>query len=228
MKDQGYYRHPTLHGSTVVFACEDDLWAVAAAGGVARRLTASPGTVTFPRFSPDGKRLAYTGTGEGPPEVYVMDAGGGAGRRLTWLGATTRTAGWTRDGKSILFQSNAARPFARDQHLHTVPAAGGPHQRLPLGMAHEVAFEPSSKGVVLGRNSGDPARWKRYRGGTAGTLWIDRKGDGRFAPLRPAEGNLASPMWIGGRIWFLSDHEGHGNLYSVSYTHLTLPTNSRV
>ena len=172
--------------------------------------------MTFPRFSPDGARLAYTATGEGPTEVYVMDAGGGAGRRLTWLGANTRTVGWTRDGSGILFQSNAARPFARDQQLHAVPATGGPTERLPWGIAHEIGFEPGGPGVVLGRNSADPARWKRYRGGTAGTLWIDRKGDGSFAPLAPVNGNIASPMWIAGRIWFLSDHEGHGNLYSCT------------
>ena len=217
MSTRGYYRHPTIHRDTVVFVCEDDLWAVAAGGGSARRLTASPGVVTFPRFSPDGARLAYTGTAEGPTEVYVMDAGGGAGRRLTWLGANTRTVGWTPDGSGILFQSNAARPFARDQHLHSVPATGGPTDASAVGDgARDRVRARRAAASSLGRNSADPARWKRYRGGTAGTLWIDRKGDGRFAPLAPASGNIASPMWIAGRIWFLSDHEGHGNLYSCT------------
>jgi len=214
----GYHRHPTIHGDVVVFVCEDDLWAVAAGGGVARRLTASPGSVGFPRFSPDGSLLAYTGTDEGPSEIYVMDASGGAGRRLTWLGAASRTVGWRPDGERVLLQSNAARPFARDHHLHAVPAAGGPSERLPWGTAHEITFEPGGPGVVIGRNSGDLARWKRYRGGTAGTLWIDRRGDGKFVRLAPFAGNVASPMWIGSRIWFLSDHEGHGNLYSSTPT----------
>jgi tricorn protease len=212
----GYYRHPTLHGDTVAFVCEDDLWAVSASGGVARRLTGSPGSVSFPRFSPDGSQLAYTATDEGPSEVFVMASSGGSGRRLTWLGAGTRTVGWTPDGTRVLLQSNAGRPFARDYHLHAVPAAGGPTERLPWGTAHEIAFEPGGPGVLLGRNSGDLARWKRYRGGTAGALWIDRRGDGRFARLAPFDGNVASPMWIGARIWFLSDHEGHGNLYSCT------------
>jgi tricorn protease len=77
-----------------------------------------------------------------------------------------------------------------------------------------VAFGPSG-GVLLGRNTADPARWKRYRGGTAGDLWVDRKGDGNFRRLLALPGNLASPMWLGDRVWFLSDHEGIGNLYST-------------
>ena len=96
-----------------------------------------------------------------------MDAGGGAGRRLTWLGANTRTVGWTRDGSGILFQSNAARPFARDQHLHAVPAAGGPTERLPWGTAHEIAFEPERARrrprPQLGRSGALEALSRRHR-----------------------------------------------------------------
>ena len=104
-------------------------------------------------------------------------------------------------------------------HAYAVAPEGGPVERLPYGPAREVAFGPASKGgktpVVLGRNTADPARWKRYRGGTAGDLWIDRRGNGDFRRLLRLPGNPASPMWIGDRIWFLSDHEGIGNLYST-------------
>ncbi|MCZ6598219.1 MAG: PDZ domain-containing protein [Planctomycetota bacterium] len=214
----GYSRHPTLHGDVIVFVCEDDLWEVEADGGVARRLTAQPGSVSFPRLSPDGKSIAFTGRDDGPTEVYVMPAGGGPPRRLTWMGSNVRTVGWSRDGLAVLFQSNTAQAFRSAHHLHEVPARGGRTSRLPWGPAREVAWQPDGPGVVLALNSGDPARWKRYRGGTAGTLWVDRDGGGDFATLIRLEGNLAGPMWIGDRIYFLSDHEGHGNLYSCRPT----------
>jgi tricorn protease len=215
----GYYRYPTLHNDTAVFVCEDDLWTVPAGGGLARRLTANLGEVSFPSLSPDGQWLAFVGREEGAAEVYVMPALGGPARRLTWQGASRLwTAGWTADGR-ILYASNAGQPFIALLHLHTVGLDGSPPQRLNRGPARAIAFGPGGASVI-GRNTADPARWKRYRGGTAGQLWIDREGDGQFRPLLTLQGNLASPMWLGaeadspGRIYFLSDHEGVGNLYS--------------
>src|SRR5262245_27129947 len=225
-ESSGYYRHPTIHGEKIVFVSEDDLWAVAASGGVARRITANPGICSFPVFSPDGSRIAFTGRDDGPAEAYVMDGEGGDPRRLSWLGAITQTAAWTRDGCEVIVASDAAQPFRGYAHLHAIRAdgTGGPRP-LGVGPARAISFEPpprggsgAAKGVVIGRNSGDPARWKRYRGGTAGTIWIDRAGDGRFVPLVSLKGNLATPMWLEGRVYFLSDHEGHGNLYSCTPT----------
>jgi len=216
--EAGYYRHPTIHGDRVLFVCEDDLWSVPVDGGIARRLTASPGRITFPVLSPDGTQVAFTGQDDGPNEVYVMDAEGGTPRRLTWLGSLTQTVGWRPDGKAVLLASDWRQFRMGFVHLHAVPSAGGQPRALHHGPARAISYEPGGKGVVIGRNSGDPARWKRYRGGTAGTLWIDRHGDGGFKPLVHLDGNLANPMWIGSRVYFLSDHEGYGNLYSCTPT----------
>jgi len=212
----GYYRHPTVHGDTIVFVSEDDLWAVGLQGGDAHRLTASPGTITFPRFSPDGSKVAFTAKDEGHPEAYMVDADGGSLQRLTWMGSLTQVVGWTGDGSRVIVASDFQRPFTGQMHLHTTD--GHRTEPMDFGVARAIAFEPNGAGVVLGRNTYDPARWKRYRGGFAGTLWVDRKGDGEFARLVDLEGNLASPMWIGRRIYFISDHEGVGNLYSVTPT----------
>ena len=214
----GYYLHPTIHGDEIVFGCETDLWSVSAAGGVARRLTTAPGTAAFPVLSPDGVRIAYASRDDGPQEVYVMDAAGGPSTRITHLGGMmTQPVGWTADGGAVVFRSNAQRPFGGQMFLHQIKPGGHP-QELPFGPARALAREPGGPGVVLGINSGDPARWKRYRGGTAGRIWIDRTGKGDFGPLVELDGNLAAPMWIGKRIWFLADHEGHGNLYSCTPT----------
>jgi tricorn protease len=209
----GYYRFPTIHADRVVFAAEDDLWTVPAAGGLARRLTSGVGEATRPWLSPDGEWLAFTSSEEGPPEIFVMPAEGGASQRLTYLGGgSTLVAGWTADG-CILFTSNAHHWYLRYHQVYSIDRLGQDLRLLDVGLAHAISADPAG-GVVLARNPADPARWKRYRGGTAGQLWIDPDGSGEYRPLIRTGGNLASPQWVGGRIYFISDHEGVGNLYS--------------
>ena len=213
----GYYRFPTIHGDRVVFVCEDDLWSVPVGGGVAVRLTANLGEVRTPALSPDGSQIAFIGREEGNAEVYVMPSCGGNAKRLTFLGANTTISGWSQDGQSIIFASNANQPFMRLVQLYSVSSEGGLPQPLPYGMAHSVSFGPDGT-AVLGRNIAEPAYWKRYRGGRTGVLWVDATGSGQFTKLLDIQGNLASPMWIGDRIYFISDHEGVGNLYSCTPT----------
>jgi len=216
MRQVGYYRQATIARDAIVFVCEDDLWSVPREGGVARRLTASTGEITTPRLSPDGATLAFIGRDEGHPEVYTMPALGGESRRLTFLGSDACSlASWTPDGSAILFCSDAAAPFARETHAFRISASGGVPHPLRLGHARSIAQHPDGR-FVIGRNNDDPARWKRYRGGTAGDLWVDREGNGVFSRLVTLAGNLVWPMWVGERIFFLSDHEGVGNLYSVA------------
>ncbi len=214
MKPHGYYRFPAIHNDTVVFVSEDDLWTVSVHGGVARRLTSGLGSASYPALSPDGNWLAFSGRDEGPTEVYVMPAEGGPSRRLTFLGANSLVIGWR--GDQILFSSDAAQPF-RPPQAWTVSRDGGAPHRLPFGPAVYVSFTPNG-GCVIGRNAPDPARWKRYRGGTAGDLWIDPTGAGNFRRLITLKGNLSRPLWIGSRIYFLSDHEAVGNIYSCTPT----------
>lgn len=197
------------------------MWMLPADGGRAWRLTAGVGEVSTPRFSPDGSSLAFVGREEGPAEVYVMPSGGGVATRLTYQGALCKVSGWTPDGRSIIYASNAGRPFRREEWLHVISAQGGMPRRLPMGPASTVSYGPSRGGVedvtgpaVLGRNTAEPARWKRYRGGTIGQLWVDADGSGTYRRLSSLGGNLASPCWVGTRIFFLADHEGVGNVYS--------------
>jgi tricorn protease len=215
MSQIGYYRYATIAADTIVFVCEDDLWSVPRSGGVARRLTAGSAETTTPHLSPDGGTLAFVGREEGHPEVYAMPAAGGPAKRLTYLGGDICTvAGWTPDGASILFCSDAASPFAKESRAYRIAAGGGTPEALSLGHARSLSVHADGR-YVIGRNNDDPARWKRYRGGTAGDLWVDRDGSGVFSRLVSLTGNPVWPMWVGERVYFLSDHEGIGNLYSV-------------
>lgn len=207
---QGYYRFPNIHDEKLIFVCEDDIWLTDLNGEMPKRLTANLGEVTTPYFSPDGKWIAFIGREEGNPEVYIMPSSGGKERRLTYLGSTACfVAGWY-NGK-IIFATNYAQPFKRITELWEIDVDGNNLKKLPYGYARNVSF--GKNGVVVGRNTADPATWKRYKGGRAGELLVD-KHDGIFKKLIDLKGNLASPMWIEDRIYFISDHEGIGNIYS--------------
>jgi tricorn protease len=209
---KGYLRHPTLRGDTIAFVCDDDLWAVGADGGLARRLTAGLGEPGYPAYSPDGRWLAYVGRDEKHPEVTLMPAEGGPARRMTWLGPDVIVRGWTPEGR-ILFVTTHGQPFFRNYRAYTLGIDGGLPELLPYGQVNHLAYGPGGA-KLIGRNTADPARWKRYRGGTCGHLWIDAEGSGEFRRMSELAGNITSPMWIGDRVWFLSDSEGVGNLYS--------------
>ncbi|HEY7781233.1 MAG TPA: PDZ domain-containing protein [Ktedonobacterales bacterium] len=213
----GYIRFPTIHDDQIVFAAEDDLWRVPAAGGRAERLTADVADASDPRFAPDGSLIAFTGRTEGPAEVYVMPAAGGEARRLTYHGANTRVVGWRPDGSAILYSSNAEQGMRRWQTIFAIAPTGGEPTMLPFGMAHSIAYGPSGA-IVVGRHTAEPARWKRYRGGTAGFLWIDPTGAGEFHRLTDLGGNVTCPCWVGDRVYFISDHEGLGHVYSCLAT----------
>src|SRR5262245_44673366 len=113
----GYYRFPTIHNDTIVFASEDDLWTVPASGGIARRLTSNLGEVTYPALSPDGERLAFVGREEGGMEVYLMPSEGGSAQRLTYLNSNIRVVGWTPDGSGVVFTGNYGQPAASEMSL---------------------------------------------------------------------------------------------------------------
>ena len=212
--DQGYYRYPTIAGDRIVFVCEDDLWSVAAEGGTATRLTASFGMCSFPRLSPDGRSIAFVSTDEGNPEVYVMPTTGGVPQRLSFLGASqAAVTGWSPDGSEIYFVANPTSWDEQTRPFAVTPASTV--RELNLGHARSLGTTPEN-GMALGRNAADPARWKRYRGGTAGEIWIDSNGSGTFERVALPDGNPTWPMPIGDRIFFLADHEGIGNIYSCA------------
>ncbi|MFI1352895.1 S41 family peptidase [Streptomyces sp. NPDC020898] len=209
-----YLRFPHLHGDLVAFTAEDDVWVAPLDGGRAWRVSADNVPVNHPRISPDGTRVAWTSTRDGAPEVHVAPIDGGSANRLTYWGSSkTQVRGWTPDGR-VLAISTQGQASLRRSWARAIPLDGGPATVLPYGPVGDVAHGPAT--VLLSAPMGrEAAWWKRYRGGTAGKLWIDREGDGEFVRLHAElDGNLEYPVWVGERIAFLSDHEGVGALYS--------------
>ena len=219
MSDSGYYRFPAISGDLVYFTSEDDLWSVPSRGGIARRLTSGLGSSSHPALSPDGRWLAFSCSEEGVSEVYVMPAAGGCPRRLTYTGKPCAVIGWTPPShplrNRVIYASATGQPFL-PPHLHVASSDSGQTQPLNLGPAEYLSIAPDGRGAVLARVAVEAARWKRYRGGTAGDLWIDPDGSGTWRRLIALKGNPSRPLWIGTRIYFISDHEGIGNLYSCT------------
>jgi tricorn protease len=220
-RSASYLRFPHLHGDTLVFAAEDDVWTAPLSGGRAYRLTADDVPVAGPRLSPDGAQVSWTSWRDGAPEVYVSAVDGGGVRRLSYWGdPRAHSLGWTPDG-DVLAVSAAGQASPRRGWAYAIPPAGGTPRLLDLGPVSDVAMTAGGPTVVVGTVMiREPAWWKRYRGGTAGRLWWDRTGSGEFERLAAdVDGQLSSPLIIGTgggmRIAFLSDHEGWGNLYSV-------------
>ncbi|MFJ4340337.1 S41 family peptidase [Streptomyces sp. NPDC088915] len=227
--DVAYLRFPHLHDDLLCFVAEDDLWVapLPAEGrrpGRAWRLTVDRTRVGHPRFSPDGRHIAYTNWRSLDPEIHLVPVDGGTARRLTYWGSTdTRVCGWTppdKDGRSdILAVSSHGQPFSYYSWAYTVPTDGTPGRRLPWGPVSDIAVTeelvaPDNEAerctlLLTGKPPHEPASWKRYLGGATGRLWLH----GRRL-LAGLGGHLDCPMAVGDRIAFLSDHEGVGNLYS--------------
>ncbi|MFI9831685.1 S41 family peptidase [Streptomyces sp. NPDC051913] len=217
-----YLRLPHLSGDLLCFVAEDDLW-LAPLDGADRawRLTVDRTKVGHPRFSPDGRSIAYTSWRSLVPEIHLVDVAGGPGRQLTYWGSPdTQVCGWTpadsNGGAQILAVASHGEPFSYFTWAYKVPTDGDPGRKLPWGPVSDlqVADLDGDRRTLLltGTPPHEPAAWKRYRGGATGRLWLHG-----HRLLEDLDGHLHSPMFVGGRIAFLSDHEGIGNLYSCAH-----------
>jgi len=229
MVESGYLRYPHIGRDLVTFVAEDDIWVAslseaAASDTCARRLTDDRAPVLHPRLNPSATHIAWTSTSAGtrsfgfadPREVFTVPAGGGPARQLTYWGdrfATVR--GWVSDDE-VLVLSRAGQPVTQKSWAFAVPLRG-PARRLDYGPAGDVAVRDGAVlvGSPLETHIFDPARWKRYGGGTGGTIWYSPDG-ARYERILTDVGNhLVNPMFVGPRVVFLSDHEGTGAIYSA-------------
>lgn len=207
-------REPTLGPTEIVFTHGGDLWAVARAGGEARRLTSTPAVESEPQLSPDGRWLAFTSTRGGGPAVWVMPAAGGDARRLTWSPAGERARGWTPDGKAVLFASGRVSAPTGYAKLFTIPLDGGPARQLPPYMGVRGAFSPDGRRLVVDRVDRWDVEFRSYRGGQNTPLTITDVADGRETPLPNARTMDIDPVWLGGSIYFVSDRDWASNVWA--------------
>lgn len=211
---------PTMSATQIAFTFAGDLWIVGREGGEARRLTSSNGLEFEAHFSPDGKWLAFTGEYDGNLDVYVVPATGGEPRRLTFHPGVDVALGWTPDGKSVLFSSGRSS-YSRYNKLFTIPVEGGGlPTELPLPMGEQGAFSPDGTKIAYvpfwNRRAVPNAyiAWKRYRGGKASPVWIADLGDSRVVKIPREDSNDFNPMWVNGKVYFLSDRDGAVTLFS--------------
>ncbi|MFN4260627.1 MAG: S41 family peptidase [Gemmataceae bacterium] len=214
-------RFPAMHGNQIVFTYAGDLYTVPANGGVARRLTSHDGFEMFPRFSPDGQWLAFTGQYDGNTEVYLMPAEGGVPKRLTYtatlgrddvadrMGPNNIVMGWTPDGQHIIFRSRmrSFNPFIGE--LLLVSKDGGLPEKIPLPHGGFCSYSPDGSKLAYNRVFREFRTWKRYRGGMADDIWVYDFKTKKIDQISKTPDQEIIPMWHGEKIYFLSDRDDH-------------------
>jgi tricorn protease len=205
-------QHPSLASGRIVFSYGGDLWLVGKDGGRADRLTTGVGIESDPSFSPDGTMVAFSGQYEGNTDVYVVPAAGGVPLRLTHHPDADNVLGWARDGNRILFVSSR-NSFSPVPRLFTVSVKGGFPEELPLPTASQAAYSPDGKRMAYVPVMQWQKAWKRYQGGQTLPIWIVDLAGLEVEKIPRSNSNDSNPLWIGDKIYFLSDRKGPVSLF---------------
>ena len=220
-------RFPATNGEVIVFSYAGQLYSVPTAGGIARRLTDGPGYAVFPRFSADGKQLAFTAQYDGNTEVYVMPATGGTPKRLTVsatldrddladrMGPNNVVMGWRNTANEIVYRSRwrSFNPFLGE--LYTVGLDGDVPTQLPVPRGGFVSYSPDDTKIAYNRVFREFRTWKNYRGGMADDVWIFDLKTGALENITNHEAQDIFPMWApNGKIYFVSERTGRANLFA--------------
>jgi len=207
---------PAMSAAHTAFIYAGDLWLAPRDGGTATRLTAHKGRESNPRFSPDGRSLAFSAEYDGNTDVYLISVDGGEPKRLTWHPGPDVVRDFSPDGQSVLFSSARSVHTRRYQQLFTVSVAGDFPQRLPIPNAFKAAFSPDGKRIAYTPLAERFLQWKHYRGGTTSRIWVfDRASEEIVEVPQPASRcNDTDPMWVDDVLYFRSDRSGEFNLFS--------------
>ncbi len=218
-------RFPAIHGDQVVFSYAGDLYTVAKAGGVARKLTNdAEGYEMFARFSPDGSKIAFTGQYDGNTEVYIMPAGGGVPFRATYtatlgrddisdrMGPNNIVMCW-KDNENVVYRSRKQSFNSFKGQLFMVASEGGLSEELPLPSGGFCSFSPDGKKLSYNRVFREFRTWKYYKGGMADDVWIYDFNSKTVQNITENEYQDIFPMWHGNKIYYLSDRDRTMNLF---------------
>ncbi len=208
-------QHPTMNSRNIVFAFGGALWNVPKEGGAAVRLTVGAAVQSDPFFSPDGKWIAFSADYDGNLDVFVLPAEGGSPKRLTSHPGPDMAMGWTPDSKSVLFTSQMLSNTDAPR-LFTVPITGGFPTAIPLPSAYMGSFSPDGSHLAYVPHDKWETAWKRYRGGQTYPIWIADLATSRVKAIPRENTNDQQPMWIGDKVYYLSDKRGPVGLYSYS------------
>ena len=200
-------RFPDIHGDQVVFVYAGDLWLVSTGGGTARRLTTHPGQEQFPKFSPDGRHIAFSAVYDGNTDVFVIPTTGGEPKRLTFHPGNDTVLDWYPDGEHILFRSLRESHSYRFNRFFKVAVSGSTPEALPLPEGELASFSPDAGRLVYNRWSREFRTWKRYRGGRAPEVWIYNFKDNSIENITNNDANDQWPLWVGNKIYFASDRD---------------------
>ena len=211
-------RYPDIHENQVVFVTGGDLWLASTDGQAqARRLTIHDGEERNPNFSPDGSQIAFTGEYDGNADVYVMDTEGGNITRLTFHPGFDEVLGWHPVENKIIFSARRSPGTGiLTSRLYMVDADGGFPEPLILVEGARGSFSPDGERIAFNKTSRADRTWKRYRGGRAQEVYLYNLTTNQERQLTNFEGTDRMPMWIGDKIYFISDRDGHLNIFSVN------------
>jgi tricorn protease len=228
IQDARLLRFPNIHDELVVFVYAGDIWSVPAVGGDARRLTSHPGLELFPKISPDGRWIAFSGEYSGSRQVWVMPASGGVPRQLTFyndVGIMPPRGGydyvvmdWTPDSRKVLVRCNRTPWGERMGKYFLVALDGGLETPLAIPEGGGAAFSPDATRIVYTPIEREFRTWKRYQGGRAQDVWIYDLQQNTSRRLTDFPGTDQHPSWWGNKVYFVSDRDLTLNVYSFDLT----------
>jgi len=207
--DARMMRQPDVSATQIAFVYAGDIWVAPKGGGQAVRLSSPRGEESFPKFSPDGSLIAFSGNYDGNMDIYVVAAAGGLPRRITHHGAPDRVVGWYPDGKHILYATTMTSYKDRFNQLYKVSVEGGLPEKLPMPYGEFGAISPDGKTIAYNPISVDFRTWKRYRGGMNPDIWLFDLTSLRARNLTQTDAAESIPMWYGDTLYFLSDGDGN-------------------